>query len=76
MNNRRTKFIKKDCYFCVEKKEPDFLENEMLGKFLSERRRIMSRDRSGLCSKHQRKFMKEVKRARFLALLPFIVRPE
>ena len=76
MNKRRSAYKEKECFFCKEKKEPDFLENEILSKFVSERGRILARERTGLCAKHQRKFMKEVKRARFLALLPFIVRPE
>lgn len=66
----------KECYFCKEKKNPDFVEYEILKRFLSERGKIHSRTRSGICSKHQRKLTTEVKRARILALLPFVVRPE
>jgi len=62
------------CYFCQEKKEPDYKEPEPLGRFLSERGKIFSTARSGLCAKHQRRLTKEVKRGRFLALLPFATR--
>ena len=65
-----------ECFFCKEKKEPDFLESEILSRFISERGKINSRTRSGLCSKHQRRVTREVKRARYMALLPFVVRPE
>ena len=66
----------KACFFCKEKKVPSFLESELLSKFTSERGKIMPRSRSGLCSKHQRRLTTEVKRARYIAFLPFIVRPE
>ncbi len=66
----------KECFFCKEKKNPDFMEYETLKKFISERGKINSRQRSGICSKHQRKFTTAVKRARLLAFLPFIVRAE
>ncbi len=66
----------KECFFCKEKKEPDFLESELLSRFISERGKIMPRSRTGACSKHQRAVTTEVKRARYVALLPFIVQPE
>ncbi len=76
MNRRRPNIKEKECFFCIEKKEPDFLESEILSRFISERGRLQARIRTGICSKHQREFTKQVKRARFLALLPFVVRPE
>lgn len=66
----------KECFFCKEKKNPDFLEADTLKKFISERGKIQSRQRTGVCSKHQRKLTVAVKRARLLSLLPFIVRAE
>ncbi len=68
--------VKADCFYCKADKNPYFLEQDLLSKFISERGKIQPRSRSGLCSKHQRKFTTEVKRARYLALLPFVVRPE
>ncbi len=65
-----------ECFFCKEKKVPDFLEYEILARFTSERGKIIARSRSGACAKHQRKLTGEVKRARYLALLPYVVRPE
>jgi len=53
------------------KKNPDYKEYENLAKYLSDRGRIFSRERSGVCSRHQRRLATEVKRARFLALLPY-----
>ncbi|MDO8269519.1 MAG: 30S ribosomal protein S18 [Candidatus Levybacteria bacterium] len=66
----------KECSFCKEKRNPDFMEYEILKRFISERGKIQSRQRTGVCSKHQRKLTTAVKRARLLAFLPFIVRAE
>ncbi len=67
---------KLECFFCKEKKEPSFLEFEVLSRFTSERGKIFAKSRSGACSKHQRKLTTEIKRARYMAFLPFVVRPE
>lgn len=63
------------CYFCEKKIEPSFKEINSLKGFLSERGKIYNREQRGLCQKHQRRVAKEIKRARHLALLPFLVRP-
>ena len=73
---RNMREVAKECFFCKEKKNPDFLDSETLKKFISERGKIQSRQRTGVCSKHQRKLTTAVKRARLIALLPFIVRAE
>ncbi len=57
-------------------KEPDFLEYELLTKFVSERGKILPRSRTGLSAKNQRKLTTAIKRARYLALLPYTVKPE
>lgn len=72
----REKRKKNDCYCCKEKKEPSFLEFEVLSRFISERGKIMARTRTFLCAKHQRRIKREIKRARYLALFPYMVRPE
>jgi len=43
-----------------------------LKKFTSVRGKIISTDKSGVCSKHQRQLSSSIKRARFMALLPFV----
>lgn len=75
MNARKIVEIK-ECPLCKEQKTPDFLDVEVLSRFLSDRGKIFPRSRTGACSKHQRKLSKEVKRARYIALLPYVVRPE
>lgn len=64
----------KTCYFDVEKKEPTFADTAVLQRFLTERAKIIPRSRSGLCEKHQKRLTLAVKQARFLALLPFVVK--
>ncbi len=63
----------KKCYFCTEKKDPQFDDVAVLNRFLTDRAKIVARSRSGLCAKHQRKLTHSVKHARHLALLPFVV---
>lgn len=63
--------ISTKCLFCETKTLPSYKEFEILSKFVSDRGRIFSRDRSGVCAKHQRSMAGEIQRARFLALLPF-----
>ena len=64
---------KKYCKFCAEKKEPNYKDVETLKEFISERGKIIPRRTSGTCAKHQRKLSVEIKRARQLALLPYVI---
>ncbi|MCM8765541.1 MAG: 30S ribosomal protein S18 [Candidatus Omnitrophica bacterium] len=64
---------KKYCRLCRSKvKEIDYKEVEFLQKFISERGKILSPRISGNCAKHQRKISRAIKRARIMALLPFV----
>lgn len=56
-------------------KAPDFLDVEGLSHYLSERGRILPRTRTGLLAAEQRRLRQAVKRARYLALIPFAVKP-
>lgn len=59
------------CLFCETKTVPSYKEYQTLSKFLSDRGRILTRERSGICAKHQRSMSGEIQKARILALLPF-----
>jgi small subunit ribosomal protein S18 len=72
-NNRPRREVPSRCPLCVEKITPDYKEIEILTKFITDRKKILSRSRSGVCSKHQKQLSQAVKRARLLALLPFSV---
>lgn len=80
MMKRSGKFVRKlrpvptNCPFCAAKTNPDYKDVPMLGKYVSERGKLQGRARTGLCAKHQRRIEQAIKRARIVALLPFIVR--
>ncbi|MGH7661425.1 MAG: 30S ribosomal protein S18 [Vulcanimicrobiaceae bacterium] len=64
---------RKVCNFCVEKVEGiDYKDATRLRKYISERGKILPRRISGNCAKHQRGLTTAVKRARTIALLPFV----
>jgi small subunit ribosomal protein S18 len=62
---------KKDCVFCKNDLEIDYKNLELLTRYVSSRGKILSRRISGNCAKHQRKVAREIKRARFLNLIPY-----
>jgi small subunit ribosomal protein S18 len=62
------------CQFCQSGKNPDYKEVETLKNYVSDRGKIISRTRTGVCAKHQRRLAREIKRTRYLALLPFITK--
>ena len=67
-SRRRPKF----CYYCVEKQERvDYKDVEKLRKYISERGKIIPRRVTGNCAKHQRLLTEAIKRARYMALLPY-----
>jgi small subunit ribosomal protein S18 len=70
---RSRKFVVKPkvCIFCVDKSVIDYKNIAQLRKFVSERGKIEPRRRTGVCAKHQRGLALAIKRARFLALLPY-----
>jgi len=70
MRPRRSR--RKSCAFCAEKVESiDFLDTTRLGKYISERGKILPRRMTGTCAAHQRELTVAIKRARQVALLPY-----
>ncbi|MDO8496949.1 MAG: 30S ribosomal protein S18 [bacterium] len=60
------------CFYCQYKSKPDYKDIENLEKFLSQRKKIVGREKSGMCAKHQRSLTKHIKYARFFALIPYV----
>jgi len=61
-----------ECYFCQNNiKKIDFKNTELLERFMSEMHKIKPRRKTGVCSGHQRKLARAVKRARYMALVPY-----
>ena len=59
------------CPFCAEGAGIDYKDASRLSRYVSGRGKIESRRRTRACAKHQRKLAQAIKRARFLALLPY-----
>jgi small subunit ribosomal protein S18 len=69
---RGRKFIVKPkvCMFCADKTPIDYKNVVLLGRFVSDRGKIVPRRRTGVCAKHQRSLAQAIKRSRYLAMLP------
>ena len=68
-------FKRKSCLLCKTKaKEVDYKDIGLLRRFVSERGKIRSRRMTGACRKHQRLVAVAIKRAREMALLPYVDR--
>ncbi len=69
----RNKRRKKVCAFCADKVDfIDYKDTNRIRKNLSERAKILPRRVTGTCARHQRQLTIAVKRARHLALIPYI----
>ena len=63
---------RKVCSFCADKTvQIDYKEVNRLRRYLSERAKIEPRRKTGTCAQHQRQLSVAVKRARYLALMPY-----
>jgi small subunit ribosomal protein S18 len=63
---------KKVCRFCTQKLKIDYKDADTLRRFVTERGKILPRRITGTCAKHQRAVAEAIKKARILALLPFV----
>ncbi|OGC46298.1 30S ribosomal protein S18 [candidate division WWE3 bacterium RBG_19FT_COMBO_34_6] len=68
---KKVKIKSKSCYFTEIGKEPDYKDVLVLKRFLTDRQKVMHHAYSGLSAKNQRKLSKAVKRARYMALIPY-----
>jgi len=63
----------KSCPFCETRVHfIDFKDDRTLGRFITDHGKILPSRLSGTCARHQRQLATAVKRARFLALLPYV----
>ncbi|MCL4338197.1 30S ribosomal protein S18 [Patescibacteria group bacterium] len=72
---RRRIIKRKNCFYCKQKIEPDYKDLETLKHGVSDRGKIIGRMLSGICQKHQKALSSAIKRARYIAILPYVVRP-
>ena len=74
-NNQRRRYYSrpKVCQFCVEKMDTiDYKQTDLLRRYITDDGKIRPRRQTGTCAKHQRQLARAIKRARHLALLPFV----
>jgi small subunit ribosomal protein S18 len=64
--------VPRNCVYCKSGTVPDYKDAESLSKYLSDRAKLQGKSRTGICAKHQRRISVAIKRARHLALLPYI----
>jgi len=68
-------FTPKKCFFCKKKIETiDYKDSTLLNRYLTNWAKLKSGRDTGTCSRHQRLLAEAIKRARFLALLPYVKR--
>ena len=71
--NRGGRRRKKVCAFCADRVEYiDYKDVARLRRYLSERAKIVPRRVTGTCARHQRELTVAIKRARHIALLPYV----
>ena len=66
-------FVRRPCRFCAEKVDQvDYKDLERIGRYVTDRGKILPSRLTGTCAKHQRVLARAIRRARFMALLPYI----
>jgi small subunit ribosomal protein S18 len=61
------------CFFCSQNlNDIDYKEVDLLRRFVSSQAKIIDPRHTSICAKHQRKLAQAIKRARFMALLPYV----
>lgn len=66
---------KKQCFFCSQNVvDIDHKDVDLLNRFISSQAKIIDPIHTGTCAKHQRKLARAIKRARFMGLLPYVLR--
>ncbi|HEC61712.1 MAG TPA: 30S ribosomal protein S18, partial [bacterium] len=70
----RPYFKRKVCKFCIKRITINYRDPDTLKRFTTERGKILPRRITGTCARHQRQLARAIKRARVLALLPFVAK--
>ena len=70
---RRSYHRRRTCQFCAEDMDYiDYKKVDLLQRYVSDRGKIRARRQTGTCARHQRRLAVAIKRARHMALLPFV----
>ena len=62
---------KKACQMCAGK-DVDYKDVAIISKYVNEKGKILPRRMTGACAKHQRIIAEQIKRSRFVAILPYV----
>ena len=62
----------KPCRFCADKLSINYKDENLLRRFITDRGKITPRRITGTCARHQRALAHAIKRARSIAILPFV----
>jgi small subunit ribosomal protein S18 len=74
-NQDSQKIEKKSCFFCDNKMEKiDFKDAYLIRRFMNSQGKIYPPKRHGTCARHQRTLTNAIKKARVMALVPFVVK--
>lgn len=72
---RKQNYVKKQCVFCRKKLAcADYRDATFLNRFLTPWAKMKSARDTGTCAKHQRMLAEAIKRARYLAVMPYVKR--
>ena len=71
-NKNKTLGKKRHCIYCIKQTKINYKNTDELKRSISSFGKIVPRRRSGVCASHQRKLALAIKRARIMALLPFV----
>jgi len=73
--NDNQKMEKKSCFFCESKMDKiDYKDAYLLRRFMNSQGKIYPPKRHGTCARHQRILANAIKKARVMALVPFVVK--
>jgi small subunit ribosomal protein S18 len=73
--NDSQKIEKKSCFFCESKMDKiDFKDAYLIRRFMNSQGKIYPPKRHGTCTRHQRTLSNAIKKARVMALVPFVVK--
>ena len=65
-------YTSKPCRFCIDKMDINYKNEVLLRRFITDRGKITPRRITGTCARHQRQLSAAIKRARSIAILPFV----
>ena len=65
-------YTSKPCKFCIDKMNINYKNEVLLRRFITDRGKITPRRITGTCARHQRQLSAAIKRARSIAILPFV----